>query len=563
MLLPKKWGQGQLFAFSALDGPSYAGDDFAGMLSGDRIGIRFFSKVRRELALVNGKGSNPEFDAVTGDYIQLHFDGQEPMGILYADQHLIIGKTAGEALPVVFTEGRYQARNEDGATLQDTLDGEITGLLCEENRFAFAFGHSGQEVSRLLRRGIRMDFREEAEKKLDFFRTLPMGDNHPYPRLYAKCASVMKTQLYSPEGEFSTIWSTPDRLPHAKCWLWDSVFHALGHRHIDPKLAEDLIRALWVHQDEDGFIPHMAFLGEKSNITQPPVMGWGSWKLYETSHDKAFLAEAYAHNRSFLNWCDQNRRLSDKALYTWETHGDANCRCDECGIDNSPRFDEKGPLYAIDFSCFMANDVRAMKRMADELHRPDEAAFYESWYTKIAEDVNRYLWSEEAQFYFDYSIPGKALHPVWSVASFLPLFAGICDDRQAACLVHHLRDPESFGTPFPIPSVSRKDPTFGTDMWRGPVWINYNYMICEGLSQYGYGDFGREIMEKTIGFVNSWYQDTGTIYEFYDSNNRRASHYLNRKGPAFAPYNIDVRLQAIRDYGWSCTLLFDWLNQTW
>ena len=44
MMVPKKWGQGQLFAFSALDGLSYASDDFTGMLCGDRIGVRFFSK---------------------------------------------------------------------------------------------------------------------------------------------------------------------------------------------------------------------------------------------------------------------------------------------------------------------------------------------------------------------------------------------------------------------------------------------------------------------------------------------------------------------------------------
>ena len=38
-MVPKKWGQGQLFAFSALDGDALFTDDFAGTLSGDKIGI--------------------------------------------------------------------------------------------------------------------------------------------------------------------------------------------------------------------------------------------------------------------------------------------------------------------------------------------------------------------------------------------------------------------------------------------------------------------------------------------------------------------------------------------
>ena len=69
-----------------------------------------------------------------------------------------------------------------------------------------------------------------------------------------------------------------------------------------------------------------------------------------------------------------------------------------------------------------------------------------------------------------------------------------------------------------------------------------------------------EIIDKTINFMNHWYQLTGTINEFYDCNHVKAPSQLNRKGLPFAPYNINVRLQSIRDYGWSCTLLCDLLN---
>lgn len=561
IMITNKWGQGQLFAFSALDGPSYFSDDFTGMLSGDRIGVRFYSKVKRELTFVNVFGKGLEFDAVTSDYICCRFPDQEKMQIIYAAQHLIIGNVAGAVIPVVFTEGIYETEKMDGAEIHDTKDGDFTALKREGNCFAFAFGHSKEDVVALVNKGLAMNLEETAVSKLDFYKKHGMPDNYPYADLYSKCLSVMKTQLYSPEENFNTIWSTPDRLPHKSLWLWDSVFHALGHRHISTTLGEDLIRAIWAHQSDNGFIPHKADVFESTNITQPPIIAWGTWQLYQTSGNKEFLKESYENNKRFLNWCRDNRRVSERELYTWNTNNDEqNNKCDESGMDNSPRFDTKDFLFAIDFSCYMANDVNYMKKIAEELENYEDVTFYQSWWNMIVADINELLWSEEDGFYFDYNVPKQELHKVWSVASFLPIFAGVCNEAQAKCLVEHLQDSESFDTTFPIPSISKKDATFGSDMWRGPVWINYNYMLIQGLTDYGYGDLAVEILDKTIKFMNHWYQITGSIYEFYDCNNVKPPRSLYRKGTAFEPYNIDVLMQSIRDYGWSCTLLCDMLN---
>ena len=132
---------------------------------------------------------------------------------------------------------------------------------------------------------------------------------------------------------------------------------------------------------------------------------------------------------------------------------------------------------------------------------------------------------------------------------------------KAKMLVKHLNDPQMFKTEFPISSIAVKDKTFGTDMWRGPVWINYNYMICDALDEYGYNDLAEEIRNKTVSYMNYWYRQTGTLYEFYDSENKKVPSVLNRKGAFLEPYNLDIRIQSIRDYGWSCTLLCDMLAQ--
>lgn len=557
-MIPNIWGQGQLFAYSALDGVSRASDDFCGHLLGDAVGICFHSPVKRELRLTGLSGREPHFDAVTSDFISLTLDGAFPHIILYAREHLIVGTCTETVRPQVFVDGPCFTYNRAGVEIHDTDDGCYSALGIGDDNFAFAYGHSEQEVLELVGDGLDMSLAALAVARKTLYDGLP-EDEHALLR--AKCLSVMKTQLYSPEENFTHIWSTPDRYPHHHLWLWDSVFHAIGFRNVNAALAEDLVLAVFDHQRPDGFIPHMADIGLVSEITQPPVIAWGALKVYEKSGNKEFLKTVYDRNFLFLSWFRASRRVDGRELYTWNLSEDPNCRCDESGMDNSPRFDGKGRLFAVDASCFMANELRAMAEIARILGDDAGAALCAGWYGAIAADVNACLWSEEDGFYFDRRVTEDELSKVWAVSSFLPVFAGIAPAERAARLAAQLKNPETFGTPLPIPSIAANDPAFGTDMWRGPVWINYNYMICEGLSAYGYKTLADGIREKTVSAVERLYRERGTIYEFYDSKNQSAPCALNRKGAPYEPYNPDIRYQAIRDYGWSTTLIFDWLNR--
>ena len=271
MITPNIWGHGQLFAFSALDGEAPMGDDFSGILCADKIGIRFFSRVRREL-VITGKGRFlPSFETVTGDLITVNTKTGQ-VDILYAAAHLIIGSTTESTVVSVTVEGDCEFLSEDGIRLHDTGDGEVTALLKKGTRFAFAYGHSREEVKKLAAAGIDLPLDDIKSDRLKLYQQVSLGEEDPYARLYAKCLSVMKSQLYTPEGAIKRIWSTPDRLPHKRMWLWDSVFHAVGHRNWNHALAEDLILAVLDVQEDSGFIPHMAAPDMRSQIIQPPVI---------------------------------------------------------------------------------------------------------------------------------------------------------------------------------------------------------------------------------------------------------------------------------------------------
>ena len=558
-MIPSKWGQGQLFAFSALDGEALFTDDFTGMFSGDKIGIIFNSLCRRTLYFgdVNGL-SKPEFRCVTSDAIIVDTNSGV-FSIIFAERHLVVGTYEEQTGVFVSFGGQCEIIRVGDTEIHNSNDGEYTAVLRRNGRFAFAYGKSEDDAVRLCEKGIALDVEElKATKMRPYDADFSADEN--YSALYAKCISVMRSQLYSPEGQIKRIWSTPDRLPHRNMWLWDSVFHAIGHRHIDTDVAESLILALFDVQQQDGFIPHMANPDSASDITQPPVIGWGAWLVYEKSGNREFLKTVLVKNKRFLLWCQRNRRKTEKELYSWHTNPELNNRCDESGMDNSPRFDTESDLYAIDLSCYMANETRYMKRIADELGDTENSVFFENWYNKIKADINEFLWCDEDGFYYDFDINNNRFSRVKSVASFLPIFSGVCDEEQCARLIDYLENPDEFGTEFPVPSISKSDKTFGSDMWRGPVWVNYNYMISAGLEDYGYVELSREIKDKTLSIINEWYNRTGTVYEFYDSENKMPPFCFNRKGDVYEPYEFRVKYQSIRDYGWSVTLAFDILN---
>lgn len=554
-MIPNKWGQGQLFAFSAIDGDSFFSSDFTGTLAGDKIGVIFNTECRRTLFFPDMKDLVSKFSCVVSDMILLETTAGN-FSMVFAESHLVIGETATVPGIFVSVDGEYKTHKNGNTEIHLTPDGEYTALLRKGNRFAFAYGNSENEVILLCEKGLTLDLEEFKRQKKKPYEN-PLNPNVRYASLYAKCISVMKSQLYSPEGQIKRIWSTPDRLPHRNMWLWDSVFHAIGHRHLDTALAENLILAVFDVQKGNGFIPHMAMPNGNSAITQPPVIGWGAYLVYKKSGNKEFLKAVLNNNKNFLLWCNKNRRKSDKELYSWHTNPELNNRCDESGMDNSPRFDTSSDLFAIDLSCYMANETRFMKKIADELGDKENADYFDRWHKKIKADINSTLWCEQDGFYYDYDIKNNCFNKVQSVATFLPVLAGVCDKKQCAKLVAHLKNPDEFGTEFPVPSISKKDKNFGTDMWRGPVWINYNYMIAKGLAEYGYIDISSKIQEKTISVINEWYNRTGTVYEFYDSENRIPPFCFNRKGDVFEPYDFRVKYQSIRDYGWSCTLAFD------
>lgn len=378
-----------------------------------------------------------------------------------------------------------------------------------------------------------------------------------------RALAVMKGQVSGAEGALHHPWTTPDRFPHKDMWLWDSVFHAIGWRHLDISLARRMIEAVLDNQHSDGFVPHQASpTRPASGYTQPPVLSLGVKLVNDAAPDPDWIARLYPNLARAVEWDLRHRDQDGDGLLEWFIEGDPTSRSGESGMDNSPRFDFHYPtaLAVTDFNAYIAQECEILAGFAGKMGRAADAMLWGGRHETLCHRINASLWSEARSFYCDYDSQADERSPVLASAGFLPLICGAPSLDQARALLAHLHDPAGFGTGFPVPSIAAADHAhYAKDMWRGPTWININWLIARGLERYApydaaFGDAAAEIDRATVAEIERWAASHGTFFEYYDDRQEVAPPELLRKGEC-NPQN--PFRQVIHDYGWTTTLYLD------
>jgi hypothetical protein len=552
MKLHNHYAYGQLFCFSGLDGETSRQDDFVAMMMDEPITLRFhfIDAVTFKLPLP----AKPVFNVVTSDIL----DGKDFL-VAFLNRTTIVGKSPVK--PLVITEGDGRAHPQ-GNTQKISTNFAAFYLTTEERDGAYYFTFSYRTPNRRVLSDLELN--ELKLQRLAYFEKLPKFADKKYEQLYYKCLSINKLNVYSPEGEIPCLWTTPDRVPHRFMWLWDSVFHAFSFAEYNVEMAKNCIRSVLLMQEENGFISHMMGVdGGFSSITQPQVLAWGTWQVYQKCKDKEFLRQCVPALRKFLVWTMENRDKNGNGLLEWLTEPDyTECKCGESGLDNSPRFDFDIEMDAVDFSTYLCHDAEYLARIYEELDDSDNAAYFRSIYENVKKKINELMWCEEDGLYYDRLFDGT-LTKVASPSSFLPMFAGLCSQEQSEKMVKALLDENRFWTKLPVPSISKDHPCYEKDMWRGCSWLNLNYFILRGLYRYGHKEVADELRERTLSAVLKWYRETGNLFEFYDADDEVCPFYLNRKGKQPEKPDYRVHVHAITDYNWSACFTLLMLQNIW
>jgi len=342
-------------------------------------------------------------------------------------------------------------------------------------------------------------------------------------------------------------------------WGWGhghQVLHEslsmLAYAYLDPQSAEGSQRVYIEQQRDDGLIayrhgprglqdyPHFSKeLNKEMSTTSAPFFSWINWEVYKVSKDKKFLSDAYASGVKYMNWLIENRDLDHDGLFEWGPYGIIENVRDwynavfqvskerHLDVDKEDISDE---LDCADLTFMMIKEMRSLSKIAGELGLNDESLQWKNKADTTSKLVNEKMWDDSSKFYYSINRKDHSFKYLtrdlrrMEIIGFLALWAEAAPKDRAEQLVKHLTDPKKFWRKYGVPTLAADDPFYTPYVdycckWNGPVWLLWNYMVLEGLKNYGYTKIADELANKMVLAVETQLNKNHNFWESYSPDN--------------------------------------------
>lgn len=332
------------------------------------------------------------------------------------------------------------------------------------------------------------------------------------------------------------------------------------------------------------------FIVQRNENANPPTLFLALQELIEqlSSHPDtttsqptlAFLRRLFPRLKTWFEWYNTTQTGPLPNSYRWrgrdkDTNLFLNPKTLTSGLDDYPRASHpSADERHVDLHCWMALSSGIMASIAQLLGEPHQD--YQLSHRVLSDNdlLNRLHWSEQLRAFSDfgnhtqavslqqekvYVPPGQPRHqfPVARLVrsvrrapklqyvnalgyvSLFPFLLHILqpDSPKLEYIFHDMRDPNKLWTPYGLRSLSKADPLYmkrntehDAPYWRGPIWININYLAVRALHHYSSVDgpykekaaaLYEELRTNIINNVYRQYVETGYIWEQYSDSTGR------------------------------------------
>ena len=142
----------------------------------------------------------------------------------------------------------------------------------------------------------------------------------------------------------------------------------------------------------------------------------------------------------------------------------------------------------MDALCWVGAMALALGKISAFLGEKDDQKIFSQHVIDVVRSIDGIHWSEPDQAYCDTTVVARNRIEKVCHKGYISLFPFLVDlmgpnHSHLQAVLNLIRNPEELWSPYGIRSLSLKDKYYGTDenYWRGPVWININYIVMQRL----------------------------------------------------------------------------------
>jgi hypothetical protein len=301
-------------------------------------------------------------------------------------------------------------------------------------------------------------------------------------------------------------------------WLECAPYESLVYGEHSPDVALATHEVFFDKQREDGYLPCIVNADGISTAQIQMVVPIAATALEtaDMTSDEAFLQKAYDACSRWDNWLSAHRNTSGTGLCElfcqFDSGHDGSPRLKglpcECPDKNAAICPDAGklPYLAPDLSATVYGGRVALASMAEKLGKIHEA---EIWREK-AENIRRLIldhcYDPEDGCFYDVDRDGKFVKVRGDVLT--RVFSEHVIDQKLFDEIYarHIKNPEAFWTPYPLPSVAANDPSFvkpiPINSWGGASQALTALRTPRWFYHYGKAEDHQHLMQKWVEAIS-------------------------------------------------------------
>jgi alpha,alpha-trehalase len=311
-------------------------------------------------------------------------------------------------------------------------------------------------------------------------------------------------------------------------FYWDTYFTVLGLTACGRSgLARELVDGMVASVEEFGMVPNYNVAESVcTSRSQPPHLTAAIREVLPSVADRSWLKRAVAAaTTEYEGYWTNAPHLTELGLSRYADPTGKGCATvpdtphhramAESGWDNTTRFGPDASRVApIDLNALLFRYEADLAGLCRGLGKEDHAAVWAERAERRRSRVNTLCWDEGAGWFHDVNLnTGRWMHGTpRSVASFVPLWAGLAGSEQAGRLVEHL---PLFEATHGL-TATEPGPAEGTEHAWPTGWAYSHWYVCDGLRRYGYHDERRRIALRWLRRVAAGFAATGEFLERYN-----------------------------------------------